>query len=124
MVTERSIDSPLVFIEAYKNIGTFSDFVSSFLLEYWEKQLKEVKSPDVYYFLDIDPYEALKRIGQRKRLCETVSDTSYLLQLQTELKSCYLSFFASQNKPYKIFNSLTELSVLEKQVHQSILSQL
>ena len=78
LITERSMESPLVFIEANKTRGVHTDFVADFLRDYWSQFNKRVMPPDVIIYLDASPQVCMNRIGVRSREGEEHCELAYL----------------------------------------------
>ena len=67
ILSERSIFSPKVFINANHRRGVFSDFTRDFLLGKLEDVTVDVRKLDAIIYFDAPPYLCKERIANRKR---------------------------------------------------------
>ena len=81
LITERSMESPSVFIETNRRRGIHSNFVAEYLQEYWLKLNSKVISPDIIIYLRAREDLCLRRIAGRNREGEEYCDISLLEEL-------------------------------------------
>lgn len=78
IITERSMESPSVFIEANRFRGTHTEFVADYLYDYWDEYNTRVRSPDIIIYLNASPELCMTRIIARSREGEQHCDLTYL----------------------------------------------
>lgn len=66
-VCDRSCDSPSIFIQTYRDLGFFSNFVGDYVTELCQDIMSDIPLPHFIVYLDIDVHKAMERIKQRNR---------------------------------------------------------
>lgn len=85
-ISERSVLSPMAFIQTALMNKTFSPFVSDYLLVELVKKSRDIRKPDIIVYLDLSAEECYDRVLKRARASEVRGCTLSFLQ---RLECCY-----------------------------------
>lgn len=117
LITERSMESPLVFIETNKTRKIHSEFVGDFLKDFCLKFSEQVPPPNVIIYLNAHPELCLDRIAARSRIGEQHCDLEYLT-LMSSAYDAYLQECLSQRQVL-----LHRVSITPKRSREDILQE-
>ena len=95
VLSERSILSPIVFINANYKRGLLSEFTRDYLLQEYSDESAGVRKPDAIIFLSADPSVCMGRVQSRQR----EGEESCTLQFQEHLLSAHLDMFCTLDIP-------------------------
>ena len=98
VISDRSVLSPIVFIDTNHMRGVFSPFVADFLKDELRRLSAFIPSPDGVIFLDASESLCLNRIHSRARYYESKCSISYL----SDLRKKHLDLFKSMDIPVYI----------------------
>ena len=100
ILSERSILSPIAFINANYERGQFSDFAREYLLEELQSLSVGVRRPDAVIFISASPDLCQSRIHLRNREGEEACD----MQLQESLARSYEAVLAAAGVPVHVIS--------------------
>ena len=102
LITERSMESPIVFIETNRTRKIHTDFVADYLREYWLERNQKVRTPDIVIYLNVKPEVCLQRVALRSREGEQYCDVDYLQQLHASYR-LYLTDLVKRDSKKRVY---------------------
>lgn len=101
LISERSLFSPNVFVEANRAMGIFSNYVADFLIDYAKNKQRKSLVPDVLVYIKVDPVTCMQRIHDRARSGEEHCSLKYLNHLEQAYLD-YIQIFKEQHPDNKV----------------------
>lgn len=117
IISERSVFSPLFFIDTLQHLQVFTAFVSTFLKLDLQRLSSDSRKPDYVIFLDLSPHASLERMKMRNRF----SDGQCTLQYETVLREMHMKSFQRESMPPVITVDVDENMTVE-QVRDKVVS--
>ena len=109
IISERSVLSANIFIEALNEMGIFSPFVHAYLKSELIDNCNENIMPQQVIFLNLNPVCALTRVQIRNRSAEKNCSLEY----ENLLLNLYLKYLSQCNHKVSIIEILSSHTVLE-----------
>ena len=82
MVQDRTIYEDVIFAKMLHDGGLMEDLDFNTYVQLFNNMTNFLHRPDLIIYLDVEPLEALRRVRERSRSCETKMSLEYLTELR------------------------------------------
>ena len=82
MVQDRTIYEDVIFAKMLHDGGLMEDLDFNTYVQLFNNMTNFLHRPDLIIYLDVEPSEALRRVRERSRSCETKMSLEYLTELR------------------------------------------